>query len=255
MSNLTFLKKEFKEIIKTYRIWVIPLIFLFFGMLSPIVVKILPDLFKSQLKSQGIIINIPPQTAVDSFLQYFKNLSQIGMLAIILFTMGLMSEEKSRGTLTLVVTKPISRAWIVISKFVAQTVIILVSVIIGSVVCYIYTMFLFKNVSFNNFALGTLDYAAYMILIISITLFFSTIFANQIATGGLALIALFILSLLPSITKSLTKYSPGAIINQANDIVSGNATISVSFWPIVISLLLVFVLLLMSAMIFQRQEL
>ena len=86
MSNLTFLKKEFKEIIKTYRIWVIPLIFLFFGMLSPIVVKILPDLFKSQLKSQGIIINIPPQTAVDSFLQYFKNLSQIGMLAIILFT-------------------------------------------------------------------------------------------------------------------------------------------------------------------------
>jgi len=255
MNNLAFLKKEFKEIIKTYRIWVIPLIFLFFGMLSPIVVKILPDLFKSQLKSQGIVINIPPQTAVDSFIQYFKNLSQVGTLAIILFTMGLMSEEKSRGTLTLIVTKPISRAWIVMSKFIAQTVIILVSMIIGGIICYIYTIFLFKKVSFNNFALGTLDYAAYMILIISITLFFSTIFANQIAGGGLSLVALIILSLLPGITKSLAKYSPGSLTNQANDIVSGKATISVSFWPMVISLILVFVLLSVSVMIFQRQEL
>lgn len=255
MSGLAFLKKEFKEITKTYKIWVVPIIFLFFGFLSPIAAKVLPEILKPQLESQKIFIEIPPPTAADSFLQFFKNLAQMGMLAIILLSMGLVSEEKARGTFSLVLTKPISRTAVILSKFFAQKTLILASITIGGIVCYIYTLVLFKTANLSEFALAALLYLIYSLLIIAITLFFSTLFYNQIAAGGLSLLAFFTLSLLPSLSESFARYSPGAIPSLANKIVSEQAAFSKSSWPIAVSLLLVVVLLALSCLSFNRQEL
>lgn len=255
MSSLAFLKKEFNEITKTYKIWVVLIIFLFFGFLSPIVVKLLPEILKPQLESQNIFIKMPPPTATDSFLQFFKNLAQMGMLAIILLSMGLVSEEKARGTLSLVLTKPVSRTAVILSKFFAQITLVLTSIIVGGIVCYIYTVIIFNTANPSEFALATLPYLIYSLLIITITLFFSTLFYNQIVAGGLSLLAFFTLSLLPSLSKSFAQYSPGALTSLANKIVSGQAAFSKSGWPVAISLLLVIILLTLSCLSFNRQEL
>ena len=254
-STLTFLKKEFKEITRTYKIWVVPLIFLFFGFLSPVVVKVLPDILKPQLEAQKIFIDIPTPRAVDSFLQYFKNLAQIGMLAVILVSMGLVSEEKAKGTLALVLTKPVSRAQVIISKFLAQTFLVLGSIILGGVACYLYNIILFEKTNFSKFTQGTFLYLVYAVLVIVITLFFSTLFSNQIAAGGLSLVTLFVLSLLPSITESFAKYSPGALTSFANKIVSGDSAFSEAIWPASSAITLLIILLSLSVLSFNRQEL
>lgn len=251
---MAFLRKEFLAILKTYRIWVIPLIFLLFALMSPPIAKFAPEVAKSTLP-KGVVFNLPTPTILDSFGQYFKNLAQIGILAIILLSMGLVSEEKSKGTLQLVVTKPVSRTTVVIAKFLAQSILILSSMVIAALICYLYSIAFFKDGSLTQFAQANLLFIVYYLLIMAITIFFSTILRNQIAAGGLTILALAILSILPSLHNFLDKYSPAALLGLPGKIVSGQALFSQATWPLIISLILVALLLCLGIIIFNRQEL
>jgi ABC-2 type transport system permease protein len=256
VTGLTlFLGKEFREILRTYKIWVVPAIFLFFGLLSPVAVKLLPELLKPQMEAQGIVIELPLPKAADSFLQFYKNLAQLGMLAIILVSMGLVSEERSRGILELLLAKPLSRTAVIVSKFVAQTVLVGGSIILGAAACYFYTLALFEGGRLLPFVQGTVLFLAYDALIIALALFFSSVLRSQIAAGGLALISFFLLSTLPLIHRLFAEYSPSVLTSLANDIVAGKADFSAAGWPAVSSLSLTLLLLALGSIIFNRQEL
>lgn len=256
MTGLTlFLRKEFREILRTYKIWVVPAVFLFFGLLSPVAVKLLPELLKPQMEAQGIVIELPPPKAADSFLQFYKNLAQLGMLAIILVSMGLVSEERSRGILELLLAKPLSRTAVIVSKFVAQTVLVGGSIIVGAAACYFYTLALFQGGELLPFVQGTALFLTYDALIIALALFFSSVLRSQIAAGGLALISFFLLSMLPLIHRLFAQYSPSVLTSLANDIVAGKAHFGAAGWPAVSSLSLTLLLLALGSIIFNRQEL
>jgi len=63
-----FLWKEFVEILRTWRIWVIPGMLVFFGVTSPIVAALTPALVRSMAASApGVVIHIPPPTALDAY--------------------------------------------------------------------------------------------------------------------------------------------------------------------------------------------
>ena len=67
----------------------------------------MPEFIKTM--ASEISIELPPPTWIDAFGQYLKNLSQIGMLAIILTTMGSIVEEKSKGIIHLILSRSVSR--------------------------------------------------------------------------------------------------------------------------------------------------
>jgi len=255
MSGLKFLKKEFKEILKTYKIWVVPLIFVFFGFMSPITTKLLPKILEGQMKAANVAIKLPSPSALESFSQYFKNLSQMGALAVILLSMGIVSEEKAKGVLHLIVTKPISRTSVIIAKFVAQSCLISSSVIVGAAVCYLYTLVLFNEGGLKLFSQSTFLYVVYYLLLIALTLLFSTLFSNQIAAAGSSLIAFFGLTILPSLNELMAEYSPYALTAIGDGILRKSEVFSKGLWPLAISAGLIAVLLFFSCYIFERQEL
>lgn len=251
---MALLKKEFLAIIKTYRLWVVPAVFLFFALLSPPVAKYTPQIVSSAMP-KGVSIKIPAPTLLDALLQWTKNLSQMGILATILFTMGLVSEEKAKNTIQLVVTKPVSRTSFVLSKLLAQCVLILGSITVGALVCYVYAIAIFGGHKGAAFTEANILYLVYVFLIIAMTLAFSTVFSNQIAAGGLSLVGFAVLSILPVFGQAFAKYSPGALPVLADKLLKGDASFTASTWPTVISLFLATVFLYIAIMIFRHQEL
>jgi ABC-2 type transport system permease protein len=253
---MAFLKKEFTAIFKTYRFWVIPLVFVFFALMSAPAAKFTPDLLKSALPA-GVKLHLPTPMLTDAFAQWFKNLSQIGVLAVILLTMGLMSEEKASGTILLIVTKPVSRAAVVLSKFFAQAAWLAVSFMAAAVICYLYAAALFKFDLAGAFAWGNLLYLGYFLLVVAITIFFSTVLKNQIAAGGLALITVSALSLVAAFSQTFDKYSPTGLTTVGMNVAFGKAgaAISQAAWPAATALVSVAVLLAAAILIFNRQEL
>ena len=83
-----FLGKELTEIRRTWRLWVIPGMLVFFGITSPIIAALTPALVQSMATSQpGLVIRIPPPTARDAYVQFIKSLDQLVLIAIIIQAM------------------------------------------------------------------------------------------------------------------------------------------------------------------------
>ncbi len=253
MKIKALLKKELLEILRTYKIYVIPVIFLFFGLLSPITAKIMPDLLKSM--AGEFKIELPPSTWHDSYGQFFKNLNQIGLLAVILTTMGTVADEKARGTALLVLARPISRHAFILSKWMGNITLLIFSIASSYVACTYYTYVLFPQTNVGASLEATLLFLIYAVFISSLTIFASSITASNIGAGGIAIAGFFVTSILPSLHKSFAKYSPGALTALEMKIINGSATIGSASWAIIITTILSVALVTLGSYIFSKQEL
>ena len=250
-----FLKKELKEILKTYRLWAVPVVFLFMGLSAPATTKFLPEMLKPQLQAQGISITLPKLGAVGAYQAYFKNLTQIGLLAVILFSMSLVSEEKARGVLAQVVTKPIGRPDIVLAKWLVHGGWFVISLAIGAISCYFYTVGLFGKAPAAAFAGANFIFAVYILFIFSLTLAASAVLRSQVAASVVSLAGFSALSLLSFFSSWSARYSPASLNDHAVNLVLGRAGLVDAIWPMLVTVALGAALLAGGIFIFDRQEL
>ena len=103
-AYIAFTKKEIYELAKTYKLLLLVVVFLIFGFMNPVVAKLTPDIMKS-LMEDGINISMPEATIFDSWAQFFKNVSQMGLIVLVIMFSGLISNELSKGTLVNMLTK------------------------------------------------------------------------------------------------------------------------------------------------------
>ena len=91
-----FFGKELLEIRRTWRLWVIPSMLLFFGITSPILALVTPSLLSSIAGAlPGVVITVPTPTALDAGAQFLKSLSQLVIFALIIGGAGAISGERS----------------------------------------------------------------------------------------------------------------------------------------------------------------
>ncbi len=126
MSGMAaFTRKELVENVRTYRMFLMLALFFFFGVSSPLLAKFTPLLIETFAVNMEITVKEPG--AADAWMQFYKNVSSLGLsLMIILFSSSL-SGEYAKGTLTIMFTKGLSRRAVVLSKFTSSAVIMTVS--------------------------------------------------------------------------------------------------------------------------------
>lgn len=253
MNGLTFLKKELKEIFRTYKLYVVPAVFLLFGFISPLITKMMPDIINNI--GDGIVIQLPEMTWIDSFQQLFKNLNQMGLLALVVVTMGTIADEKAHNVTLLILTKPISRTAYVMAKFAANAILVLVSLALAFLAAWYYTTILFTGAQFTEALAATALYGVYALVILALTIFCSAISKSLVAAGGLSIVGMLVMSLLPSLHKSLATWSPAALLSLQNHILLGTADTSQVWATTALSLGVAAAFLAAGALIFSRQEL
>jgi ABC-2 type transport system permease protein len=255
-GGLVFLAKELREILRTSRIYVVPGLFLFFGLTSPILTKLMPEIVKAfASQAGGVQIILPPQTGVDSFLQFFKNLTQIGVIALILTFMGSVAEERNRGTAILTLTKPVSRVAFVVAKFLAATLLLVFATAIAYGVALYYTMYLFPATPRAESLAAAVLYLVYGVFIVALTVSASAIARSQVSAAGLALAAFFAVSLLPTFGGWLATSTPGALPSFFTRVLMGTATLGQALPAISVSLAVSAGLVVLGSLAFARQEL
>jgi len=253
MSIRVLLKKELMETLRTYRVAVIPIVFLIFGLASPIIAKMLPQILESTVGE--IKIEIPPPTWVDAFDQFFKSLTQIGLLAVILTMMGAVTDEKARGTAVMVLSRPVSRYAFIFTKFLANTLLLVFSLLVSYLGCVYNTYVLFPDFSFPATLNATAVFSVYVIFIGALTIFASTITNTNIAAGGIAITGFFVSSILPSLHRIFARYSPGALQRFVTGILHGTSSVQDPGWAILITVALSLFLVALGSYIFATQEL
>ena len=251
MSVFVAFRKEWKELIRTYRLLIVAIVLLFFGLTSPVLAKFTPELM-TLIPTGGITIQMPTPTTLDAITQYVKNMSQFGVILGLLLTMGAVAQEKEKGTAAMILVKPLSRGSFIAAKFVSQAVLFAICLVIAGVAAYYYTLLLFEAMNILNWLLLNLFLWVYVLVIVAITLFFSTLVKSQIAAGGMALGVFILVSAMGSIL-GVGKYLPGELITWGVRLMLGDS--SASWIALGVSLGLIAVAQLAAWQVFNRQEL
>lgn len=254
-NSLNMLVKEVREIFRTYKIYTIPGIFLLFGFASPIITKLMPELFANMDMGEGIGITLPEMTWIDSYGQLFNNLIQMGILAIILTTMGAIANERNRGVAQLVLTKPVPRTGYILAKYVANFLLVACSALLAFLATWFYTNVLFEGTEFFPGLTAISLYILYASVILAFTILGSAVTKSTIAAGGISILGLIIMTLLPMLGKTLHTYSPGAITRYITQAIAGTANLTNVWWTVGAAVCTIIALLASASIIFNRQEL
>ncbi|MCB9134579.1 MAG: YhfC family intramembrane metalloprotease [Anaerolineales bacterium] len=191
--------KEFRQLWRTNRLLVMGAVFLLFGMGSPLLAKLTPELLHSLPGAEQIANLIPEPTAGDAMAQYLKNLSQFGFLLAILLVMGTVVGEKERGVVPMILSKPMPRWAFILSKFTAQAGMYLGGFALAGLGAYYYTVILFGALDFGGFALLNGLLFLWLMTFVALGLLGSVLGRSTVAAGGIGLGFAVIMMLLGSL--------------------------------------------------------
>jgi len=252
MNFVAALRKEWLEQWRTYRLLVVGVVLVVFGLLSPLFAKYTPEIIKLIPNGEAIAQLIPTPTAMDAVTQYIKNISQFGVILALLLTMGAVALEKDKGTAAMMLVKPLPRGTFLVAKFTALALMFAVTIAIAGAACYYYTWLLFSALDVPRWLALNGLMLLFVLVYVALTLFCSVVTKSQTVAGGLALCLLFILWLIGSIP-GLGEYLPGQLIAWGGGLMAGKAE---AFWPALWASVGIIVAALMGAwLIFDKQEL
>jgi len=119
----TLLQKELLEMTRNFKwIWV-PISFILIGVMDPLSTYYLPQILNTIGDlPEGAVIDIPTPPAPEVLMMSLANYNLLGILIIILTTMGLISGERKSGVAGMILVKPVSyfsfvTAKCIVSKF------------------------------------------------------------------------------------------------------------------------------------------
>ncbi|MBQ4564142.1 MAG: ABC transporter permease [Lachnospiraceae bacterium] len=215
------MKKEWIEQVRTGKLMILSAIFVLFGIMNPAIAKLTPWLLKmmaDSLAESGMIITDISVSALDSWVQFFKNMP-IALIVFVLVEGGIFTREYQSGTLVLTLTKGLDRKMVVLTK--AAILFLLWSA--GYWLCfgitYGYNMYFWDNAAASHLLFSVIGWWLFGVWVIALMVLFSSVAtANTgvfLGAGGSALAA-YLMTIFPK----LKTYSP-AMLTEANALIYG----------------------------------
>jgi ABC-2 type transport system permease protein len=250
---LTAVSKEVKQQWRTRRFIVVGAVFVVFGMISPLLARFLPEILGSVEGAEQFADLIPEPTIVDAVGQYIKNLTQFGFVLAIVLGMGAVAGEKEKGTAAMILSKPMPRWVFITSKFVAQTIVYVVSFIIAATSAYYYTYFLFGPPAAGPFIMMNFLLLVWLMVFVAVTLLGSTIGRSTGGAAGIAAVGAVLILILGSVP-TIGQLMPGALVGWASQLALPEMAVP-SGGALAMGFVLILVALIASVAVFEQQEL
>jgi ABC-2 type transport system permease protein len=210
-SLIAFTKKEFLEQHRTGRFWISIALFILIGIMNPAIAKLTPwffEMFADSLAESGIVITEVNVSALDSWMQYYKNLP-IALISFVLLQASIFTKEYHTGTLVLSLTKGLGRFKVVLSKTVILVLVWSLGYWLSFSVTYLYNSYFWDNSVAQNLLLSVVFWWMFGIFVISLMTIFSTFSLSNtgvlLGTGGIVLLS-YAVGFIPKINKYLPTF-------------------------------------------------
>ena len=248
-----FLHKEVTEIRRTWRLWVIPGMLVFFGVTSPIIAALTPALVQSMTASQpGVVIRVPSPRAFDAYAQFIKNLDQFVLIAVVIAGAGVVSGERSSGTAILALTKPLSRGAFVVAKILSQLTLLVMATALGTAACLAMTAVVFDGTDRDRLVTAVAVWLLYATLLVVVMTLCSAAFRSRGAAAGAGL-GFFFLTLLLSSLGPAARYGFVGLWPAMSGALMGKEL--ALGWPVATAVVAIGLGAMAAVRIFERQEL
>ena len=210
--------KEIKESIRNHKYLILAVGFIFWALLDPLMLKLLPLLLKNYMPVDVSVL-FSTFTRDTAFQTFLKDLFQIGSLFIIFTLMGIISNEVYSKNLVFPYSRGLKPAGMVIAKYIHYLITISLFILVAFLTNYLYIIRLFSGglLSINIVFKSSLLYILYYAVLLSFLLYLSSLFKRSIIPGIVTLVFAYSLSILNQF-KTIRNYFPNYLFLKAADI-------------------------------------
>ncbi|KKK38623.1 membrane protein [Mesobacillus campisalis] len=236
MKNFFILfKKEMKESVRNGKwIW-LPIVLMIIGVSQPLTSYYMPQILEAAGNlPEGAVIDIPTPTGEEVLIGTLSQYGTIGSLLFVLSMMGVISQERQNGSLTLVMVRPVSAMQYIGSKFLAQLSILFSALAASYLLTWYYTNLLFNYVPWQLMLTSFLVYSLWIVFIAAVTIFAGTLLRSSGGIAGASILFLSLISLLTTLLPKYMKWSPASLRTQASTLLMEGPWDSAS-WLVVYS--------------------
>ncbi|WP_054636111.1 ABC transporter permease [Thalassobacillus sp. C254] len=144
-------KKECLEMWRNFKwIWV-PLVFIILGLTEPLSTYYMPVIMESVGGlPEGAVFEMPMPSPGEVLMMTTSQFNMLGILVIVLASMGLISSERRSGVAGLILVRPVPHASYVTAKWTGMIVLGWLSLFLGYLASWYYTNLLFGSLSFGS---------------------------------------------------------------------------------------------------------
>lgn len=245
--------KEWRETWRSGRLFILVALFLLLGISSPLAFKFLPQLIPAEL-AEAFSTLLQPTTS-EVIVSLFKNLSQLGILVLILLSMGGVAEEKSRGQLELVLARPVSTEAVIWAKFAvwALQLVLALVVVLGSFTLYTHSLFP-PGPSLLALWQGGLLFYLFCLLVLAFTLLAGTLLPTSLLAALLSGGVFLALSFLPNLGSSYARFAPPSLLEGASRVAIGASSWGVWWESAAVTAALILLCNLLAVWALRRQD-
>ncbi|CEG21672.1 putative transmembrane protein YxlG [Planococcus massiliensis] len=247
-------RKEWRENLRNYKIFWIPIVFILFGILEPVTNYFLPQLLDSLGNlPEGAVIELPvpqPEEILQAVLGQYQ---LIGMAILILAYMGSIAGERKSGTATLLYVRPLSFRDYFLSKWLMAGITGVMSVWLGLLAAYYYIFLLFEQVEIISFLQFAGTYSVWILLVITIVLAASAAMPNAGMAAAVSLALVFFMQIADSLLGAYWTFSPMKIPAYAAQWLYGKPDMSDYWWTLALAIAFILALLFFGIWMAKRK--
>jgi ABC-2 type transport system permease protein len=178
-----FFKKEITATLRTGKFYILLGVLVLFALMSPPLARFTPEILR--LGGLEGMLELPDPTILDSWAQFYSNLGQMGILALLLIYGSILSGEKSKGTLILPFTHGLSRQATLLAKYLITLIGWTLGFVLSAVVNQLLSLVLFPAESVDFLLGGLASFWLVGVFLLSLIPLSSVLFKGSF--GGLAI--------------------------------------------------------------------
>ena len=223
---IAFIKKEILEQVRSGKLVFLSILFVLFGIMNPAVAKMTPwllELMADSMAEGGMAITVGEITAMDSWVQFFKNMP-MALIAFVLMEGSIFTKEYQSGTLLLSLTKGLARYKVVIAKTLVLTILWTFGYWLCFGITYGYNAYFWDNAVAQNLMLSVLCWWVFGMWVMALVVVFSA-GAKENTAVLLGVGSLVLTSSLLSFFPKLQKFLP-TLLTDGNSLIYGAAEAS-----------------------------
>lgn len=247
-----FSKKELTECIKTKRFLIAEIIFILFGLMNPLLAKLMPRIIESTLP-KNTSTSIPTPTSLDSWTQFFKNINQLGLIILVILFCDIVSRELANGYLINFLTKGLSRWAIILSKQFLIWFVWTTSLLTSFLVTAGYTRYYFNDQLSRHLFPAIFALWLFGMLLITVVVTGSTISANG-AKGLFLSGGFYALGLFSTIFTTTKSYNPFSLMTQNVQLLQGKQNLANYGSALLITVFLILTSLIISLTVLNHKQ-
>ena len=220
-----FFKKEWLELSRSGKFFCIILMCTLFGVMNPAMAKLTPwimEMASESLSEAGLVVTQVSVNAMTSWEQYYKNISLVVLVFLLMFS-GILTGEYQKRTLINMVTKGLDRWKIVVAKSASALLLWTISYWLCFGITYGYNAYFWDNGIAEHIFFAAFCIYMLGVWLITFMMLMSAMFTSNIGvllcTGGV-----FGVCYLAGMLSKIKEYLPTQLIGAGELLSGGNVS-------------------------------